>query len=364
MATVPAPTPTHPLTAQPGQPIVPPELTQPLIYEPTQANPAAPPMPGANGPLQYLVGTWTNQNLPGTDAGGPQSPYSYNLMILPEISPESPYGYILKSFPYYEEITFSAIHGNAPNRGGLGMQVANTLFYEQRIYVALGPARDSLIHAENGSWLFLSDSQQPLGPYGDGNGPDLGNQVVPGSTPPTQPFSLVKQMSVPHGNSILASGSFTGPQSGAPIIPAPPQVLPVGGINVDTYSTPSVGNFIPANALNPNLPLANAVAAAPPTQFIRFDVDTMNGGYPVTNIGYEQQHAKVTRYYQTLWLEAFGGTGDFTQLQYSQTIMMQIPIAGLGIVTFPHITTNTLTRVAGAALRPGADVLIAEPIAP
>jgi len=84
-----------------------------------------------------------------------------------------------------------------------------------------------LVHFENGIWGYLTDAQQALGPYGNGNDPGLGNQVVPDSAPPTQEFDLFKQISVPHGNSVLACGFFTS-ESGAPTIGPPPQVLPSG----------------------------------------------------------------------------------------------------------------------------------------
>ncbi|MGZ8157861.1 MAG: hypothetical protein ACXWT4_03540, partial [Methylobacter sp.] len=142
-----------------------PNLTIPLINEPAQTSPGTPST--ALGPLEYLIGTWTNQSLSGSMKGDPQTPYSYNVMPLPQVDPSSPTGYILKNFAYYEELTFSAIHGNAPNRGGTGTQVANTLFYEQRVYFAEGPNKDALVHAENGSLLFLTDQKQALGPYGN-----------------------------------------------------------------------------------------------------------------------------------------------------------------------------------------------------
>jgi hypothetical protein len=318
-----------------------PNLSYPLINEPAQTSPAAPTT--ALVPLQHLVGTWTNQNIHGTDQGGTESPYSYNLMPLPQVDPSSPDGYILKNFSYYEEITFSAIHGNAPNRGGSGTQVANTLFYEQRVYFAEGPNKDALVHAENGSWLYLSDRVQVLGPYGDGDGNSVGTTPLQNTTPPTQTYNIVKQISVPHGNSILTAGTFQDVTSGSPTIGDASPVLPVG-VNTDQYGEKSVGNPNPAFTQNPNQPLINAIAVTKPTSYIRFDVDSNNGGHPVTNIGFEQQHAKVTRYYATVWLEAFVGSSDFTQLQYTQTMLMAIPIAGEEI-SFPHITTNTLTKV-------------------
>jgi hypothetical protein len=150
------PTPTPPAVEEPinTPPIIiepiptPPVFDRALIHEPYQSYP--PLDLSGLGPLEGLVGTWTNQNLPGTDKGDPDNPYSYNLIALPQVDPTSPTGYILKNFKYFEEITFSPIAGNAPNRGGTGTQVCNTLFYEQRVYFADGPAKNSLVHAENG----------------------------------------------------------------------------------------------------------------------------------------------------------------------------------------------------------------------
>ncbi len=316
-----------------------PNLSEPLIHEPQQSSPAAP--TSALGPLEHLVGTWTNQNLPNQSTGGTSSPYSYNVMPLPQTDTSgTPTGYILKNFSYYEELTFSAIHGNAPNRGGIGTQVANTVFYEQRVYFAEGPAKDQLVHAENGSLLFLSDSTQLLGPYGNGDQPGLGNQTVPDSMPPTQAHSIVKQVSVPHGNSILAVGDYSV-NSGTPIIAAPSQVLPKN-VNTQQYQTVGVGNPNVSFTNNPNLPLTNALALQPVDNFIKLSVS--NDTHPISNIGFEQQHAKVTRYSVDYWLESLSSGGPFTQLQYSQTIMMDIPLAS-GVVQFPHITTNTLTKV-------------------
>ncbi|HEX5181997.1 MAG TPA: heme-binding protein [Allosphingosinicella sp.] len=349
-----------------SKPIVPPHLGPPLIHEPAQANPPANTMVG---PLDYLIGTWTNQNLGTSSSGGPESPFSYNLMVLPQAPnadpndpKESPYGYILKSMSYYEEITFSPIHGTAANRGGTGSQISNALLYEQRVYISDGPAKDTLVHFENGIWGFLTPAAQALGPYGDGDGPDVGNETF-GEAPPPLPDNIFKQISVPHGNSVLACGNVPlganmqpVPQQGAPNIGPPPQVLP-SGINTDIYGEDTVQSLNSVYALNPNQPLidALAVSGAPTvTQFIQLDIDSQQGGGNVANIDYEQQKADVTRYYATYWIEDTGS--GFNQLQYSQTILLQIPITLPGAseptnIVFPHITTNTLTRVAEVIAR-------------
>ncbi|WP_286829547.1 MULTISPECIES: heme-binding protein [Kordiimonas] len=325
-----------------------PNLSEPLITEPPQMSPGVP--TADLGPLQYLIGTWTNQNLPGTSMGGPQAPYAYNVMPLPQVDPSSPSGFILKNFTYYEELTFSAIHGSAANRGGIGTQTAYTIFYEQRVYFAEGPNKDALVHAENGSLLFLRDGTQQLGPYGNGDQPGIGNQTVKDSMAPTQAFNVVKQVSVPHGNSILALGNYTGSNagSGVPTIP-PATVQPEGfsGLPPQYTTQDPVTNPQPNFTANPNLVLENALAARKPTNFLELALSTRNGKGAVTNIGFEQQHANVQCYDFTYWLESFDGTDNYTQLQYSQSIWMQLPVGGR-FLTFPHVTANTLTKVPGS----------------
>ena len=331
-----------------------PTLDLPLINEPAQASPIAQPV----GPLSQLIGTWRNANIAGSGRGDPSNPFSYNLMILPQsptADPASPFGYILKSMSYYEELTFSQIHGAAANRGGAGTQVSNALLYEQRVYISDGPAKDMLVHFENGIFGFLEPMAQLVGPYGDGDGPDIGSEMF-GDVPPVLPYNVFKQISVPHGNSVLACGNIAVdannnavPTAGPLKIHPPKQVLPVG-IDTSIYSPPkTVQNLSPPYALNPNLPLTEAISAAPVARFIRLDFSSTEGGGKVANIDFEQERADVTQYQATYWLEDIG-TGSFDQLQYSQTIMLGIPIVLPGMteptdVLFPHITSNTLTRV-------------------
>ncbi|MEJ2408188.1 MAG: heme-binding protein [Novosphingobium sp.] len=340
-----------------AQPVVAPDLSKPLINEPAQANPPADPDLGA---LRHLAGTWVNKDIGTSGRGGPENPFSYNLMILPQPATadpgdpaEAPFGYILKNMTYYEEITFSAIHGSAANRGGDGSQIVNGLTYEQRVYISDGPARDTLVHFENGVWGFVVPMAQALGPYGDGDGPSIGTKTF-GSAPPPLANNIFKQISVPHGNSVLACGNVPVdannvpvPVAGAPTIGPPRQVLP-HGIGTSPYFTQSVQNPVPAYAQNPNQALIDALNAGAVKQYIEIGVDSTQGGGSVGNISYEQARAEVVEYYATYWLEDTGA-GTFDQLQYSQTMLLKIPVTPAGAsgpitVVFPHITTNTLTR--------------------
>jgi hypothetical protein len=309
-----------------------PDLSQPLIHEPAQT-PAAPTT--ALGPLEHFVGTWTNQNIGNTGKGDPSSPFSYNVMPLPQDS--NPDGFILKNFTYFEELTFSSIHGNAPNRGGNGTEVCNTLFYEQRVYFAEGPDRESLVHAENGSLLYLTAREQFEGPYGD-------TPVPNAQVPNVGPNNIIKQVSVPHGNSILAPGTFVHGNR----FPNPGSVntLPAG-VNPHQYKTVSVGNPSLKYTSNPNQQLQDAldalgVSGGVLNKTIELTLSSKTGSGNVANINFEKEWANVTDYDCRYFLIAFNGD-EFNTLMYTQTIMMDLQVKGQ-IVQFPHVTCNFLTR--------------------
>jgi hypothetical protein len=326
-----------------------PTFPDPLITEPSQ--PSVAPHVSQMGPLQYLVGTWTNQDLADGKPGGTLNPFSYNIMPLPSFAADAKY--ILKNFKYYEEITFSPITGNAPNRGGDYQQNANVLFYEQRIYFADGPNKNGIVHAENGTWLFLETSEQSQCPYNP-------EPIEPHGEIPSQPIStnIAKQISVPHGNSILVQGAvdhYTGPgnadyiQSGDPRFPDyTDQILPIG-VDTTPYTTQSVGNPFPALNTNPNKPLQDADKIGKSNRFISWGVDSKNAQAPghITNIPFEAHKARVVDYSANYWLESYDSGASFTRLSYNQTIVMNLPIqleSGLKVVAFPHITCNVLTK--------------------
>ncbi|CAM4013838.1 MULTISPECIES: heme-binding protein [Flavobacterium] len=331
------------------QKVTPPIFPNSLIIEPTQSNPE-PNIKGL-GPLQYLIGTWTNQNLGSSERGGKLMPYSYNLLALPSI--EAKEKYILKNFTYYEEITFSPINGNVQNRGGNYSQYSNVIFYEQRVYFAEGPYKDKLVHAENGSWLFLKIDEQPLNAYG-------ATPVIPPPNPlPVQNklATIAKQISVPHGNSILAIGNiknYNNLQENSYINEGPLEIedyqgsLPQDADSITPYrikTSTQGGNPHPLFNTNPNRPLQQSTVDYPCTKYIEWSVDTENKAAlgSVTNIPFEQKKADVSNYKAQYWLQSFNSENAYTQLAYSQTIILDIPINGK-IVKFPHITCNVLTK--------------------
>lgn len=277
--------------------------------------------PGANsvagvGHLQRLFGTWTSPR--GANCQG------YNVMPLPQRGE-----IITKNFLYYEELTFTS-PGIAPNRGGAIQQDCAALTYEQRVYFGEGPTANGLVHFENGLLINTTFAKQGTGAYGPAG--------TPGSAPAPADYRypIVKQVSVPHGNSIVAVGTVET-FSGAPTITAPKLTTP-------PFDQPGIPN--PNQALidrNANLTQEGATFG---DDGIVLQVSTRNGpGAGVKNIAFEQGHASVTGYEMTLWLVSVTkGQQTMPQLQYTQTIYMDLFLQGpSGPATSTlHIDANSL----------------------
>lgn len=288
------------------------------------------------GPLQNLMGTWFSPVY---------SLQGYNVMPLPQEGAKNQHdqltNIILKNFHYYETMTFTPI-GKVPNRGGTYEQDCFTLLYEQRVFFADGPAKGKLVHAENGSWLHLVTGPQTLGPYGPGV---LPSPPAPDPIPPQDPATnIVKQVSVPHGNSLLATGSFYV-RDGAPEIPNV-SALPVGA---DPAVLALYGKDQPDNLnINPNHVLQQALHHTPPHNPIRktttLQVSSKSIGSSVGNIPFIVNHANVSLFETSFWIEE--RRDGSLQLQYSQKIDLEFPaVQGRGIV-FPHVTANTMYKAA------------------
>ncbi len=317
---------THCSTGAAGSPFVP-DFDIPLLA--AGGGDCKPEILDKLGPLAGLIGTWVSTKTNG-----------FNVMPIPQAT--GPDGFILKNFFYYEVMTFSAIQGKVANRGGTDEQDCYTIFYEQRVFFSDGPQANELVHAENGSWLNLITGPQGQGPLN--NPPNIPSPPAPNPIPPQDPArQIVKQVSVPHGNSILAMG-HVAVNSGAPNIPDV-NTLP---IDAPTAFHSAYGTNIPTNPnINPNIVLKDALSALAKqgVEVVRthqIHVDTSNDG-AVVNIPFIKQHSDVTQFTNTLWLEELSN-GQLL-LQYSQDISLKFPQPGGKSYVFPHITANTLTKV-------------------
>lgn len=313
------------------------DLTTPLV---TSKN-DGPPSPNY-GPLTKLLGTWNSSV---------DHPTGYNVMPVPagnvQGQPPALDDFQNKNFYYYEEMTFTA-PGEAPNRGQDFQQGCYAVTYEQRVYFApavgigglpeepaVPPAnQNTLVHFENGIWSHMDYEAQPVGAYAP---PTLPAPTV------TQPADLAicKQVSVPHGNSIQAVGSFK-------TYDGPP--------TFDT-STPDEKPFnIPGEDIpNPTIVLAmqlEKLGTVKTTTELSVTAEASVGG-GVANMIFEKGNSDVSGYEMTLYiLDLEDGS---TVLQYVQKIPMTFYITtnpnpdsqGMeGTPTvFSHITANTLTKV-------------------
>ncbi|TMP28590.1 hypothetical protein CWB99_10500 [Pseudoalteromonas rubra] len=285
------------------------------------------------GPLAGLIGTWVS-----TRYGG------FNVMPIPQDN--APNGFILKNMSYYEVMTFSAIQGKVANRAGNYEQDAYTIFYSQRVFFADGPQKDELIHAENGSWLH-----QVIAPQGQGT---LNKKPWVPDTPDPLPvqapdLTIVKQVSVPHGNSILAIGGHDCFR-GAPSIPVANALPTAGGAS---FKVP-YGPDIPENPnVNPNIVLQVALDSLYQQSIgvidtTVLDVDTQADGN-IANTPFMQTHSNVPRFKTTMWLERLSNGQNM--LQYSQDITLDFSLINgkdpskRSRYMFPHITANTLFKV-------------------
>lgn len=332
---------------------------------------------------QHLIGAWKNENF-GTDShghpvGGQDNPLSYNIMPLPERA--DPDGYILKNFKYYELLNFSdtiAVMAEAPNRGGLVSQNCRAIFYEQQVLFAEGPGANKIVHVENGAWLWLPRFVQQPGPYPA----NIDQEGVTDDLNQPADIEIAKQIAVPHGNSILALGSFdTVPKAGSPgpcrsnamidgrpLIPDAPYPYPAPAIAVENppppmpslksnlniqqrYSTARSSmadyqNPHPELTQCPNRPIQQAVEIIKPDAFMHWSVTTEplpHGKGTVVNIPFEQRVSDVVGYAADYWLLFKTTAGKTTKyLAYTQTIVMVLTIKGEKY-RFPHITCNTLT---------------------
>lgn len=353
---------------------------------------------------QLLVGTW--QNVGELAEGG--RPLSFNVMPLPQDAeqPGRPAeagaadygGFILKNFAFTETIRFNgsasqgdppgqqdpgalAVAAAAPNRGGTYSQTAHAVFYEQQVRFAEGPDQGQIVHVENGAWLHLGSQSQNTGPYNESPAP-------PGAQVFDQPSALtvVKQISVPHGNSVLALGSLDlndrgkfDPSAsgltantvfaGSPTIPdaqvpypQPSNIATPPYYNPYTITLTGAGDFENPNidsALNPNYPLQLALGKIKPRAFIHWRVTTeplFGGAGVVTNIPFEQRRSDVVAYSADYWLLSKDSNASaprvFDYLLYTQVILLKILVStNDGGTTkeyvFPHVTSNTLKKVPG-----------------
>jgi hypothetical protein len=304
---------------------------QPPIQE-VQAHVTGGAPPDPLGPLAQLPGTWTGHGF--NTIWRPHHPFQQQDRFL-ELNLTT------------ETIVFSKINGPIPNRG-LAMPDINMhgITYMQQISDS---TTGKGLHIEPGIWA-----------------------AVPPTTDPSEPATVVRMASIPHGTVILAQGTTQFLQGGPPNIPNN-NILPfgIGGSLLPNSDFNSVSQtfselilsqntqfrltspgITQAMVTNPNSVLQAAIQGKPMKNrtFIRITTKhnptkgggTANTAFLSNSANPSGGNANAVEVDATFWIETLTGTGgqpDILQLQYTQMVLLNFN--GL---SWPHVTVATLQK--------------------
>jgi hypothetical protein len=259
------------------------------------------------GPLAELPGTWVGSG--------------FNLISLPDKHDNKPFR--LKISATRETLEFRQIGAQIPNRGSAQDDIIYFgLHYLQRVNDAVTL---EALHLEPGLWLN-----------------------VPATTQPAAPASVVRQATIPHGDSVLAQGRALTVQGG-------PQIDVISSTPVDAntgqpltdpaylqpFTSTPLPQGIPAGSIaNPNLVLTNAIQGQTIVETVVLIISTDPVG-GIVNIPFIVTNANATRLDAIFWVETvqLPDGSRFMQLQYTQTVTLNF----LGI-NWPHISVATLVK--------------------
>lgn len=291
------------------------------------------------GVLSTLSGTWVG---PG-----------FNLIEVPNMNQAKPgtpptdkFKVILNATA--ETFTFSPIGGGIVNRGNAQQDIEFMgLHYLQQVDDVNLPQGQNGIHLETG--LFLNLPQ--------------------GTDPVVQP-SIARLGSIPHGDSILAQGTFMTLERAPRFDVADPTPFFIDGdgkrqnITDPQYMSLLTNAVAPAGIpqeaiMNPNILLENAIKDQNiiKTVSIFLDANPIDGVANkeavapvggITNIPFVNVNANAMSLSAIFWIETVQNPDNstFLQLQYTQTVILDFPVfdenGNVFDVKWPHISVATL----------------------
>jgi hypothetical protein len=293
---------------------------QPLPAVDDQVQPVSAEAANPLGPLAGLAGKWSGRG--------------FNLIWRPDHAGGQ--DHFLELNVTSDQIEFESISGKIPNRGLLQGDITMAgLTYLQQISDANLKAG---LHIEPGVWL-----------------------AIPKTTDPNVNPTVARLASIPHGTAIVAQGTAST-SAAAPSIPDI-------GIKPFTIGHPAATNDFPEQTLsthtdfrtsgaglagvtqamvdNPNSVLRSAIAGQHITATTTLHVTTGDapvpgGGTANTAFlkgGAQGPNAVAASVAATFWLETIEGESAPSQLQYSQTVLLNFN--GL---SWPHVTVGTLHK--------------------
>lgn len=272
------------------------------------------------GPLAELPGHWSGSG--------------FNLIARPDFQHGN--DIFLELNATRETIEFMSVSSPIPNRGSTG-QDDITLFGVHYLQQIQDAASGGALHIEPGIWLN-----------------------VPATVVPLASASVTRLASIPHGDTINASGMSTLIAGPPPLTAQPANTVPFG-INsptpapgtpnsFDEYNLGTANPFrtadIPPQITqtvidNPNSLLDLAITGQTIVETEVLTVATSPGG-GIANIPFLISNADAAEMSSTFWIEKVSDEFGHThlQLQYSQTVLLNF----LGL-SWPHVSVATLKKI-------------------
>jgi hypothetical protein len=283
------------------------------------------------GPLGELPGTWT-----GT---------GFNLIARPDFQHKKPF--FLEINGTIENLEFTLIGGDIPNRGSEQNDInLHGVHYLQQVADC---ATHGALHIEPGLWIHIPKTTDPN---------------IPNPT-------IVRQATIPHGDSLLAQSTFITEVNGGPKIdpvdsfPFTDPTIPglntpakniLGGEYVAPYlNTPLPECCVPsgldakATIRNPTLVLLAAIKGQNITHTVVIAISTVaaQGSTGILNIPFVVRNANALQMDAIFWIETVQpDDGEpFLQLQYVQRVILDFPATPKGpIIHWPHVSVATLVK--------------------
>jgi hypothetical protein len=271
------------------------------------------------GPLAGLVGKWSG--------------HGFNVIWRPNHTAGQ--DRFLELNVTSEQLEFTAISGSIPNRGLLqpDINMFGLTYLNQISDKNVGAG----LHIEPGIWAAVPATTDP--------------QVVP---------TVVRLASIPHGTVALLQGTAVTTNGGPNIAVKGIKPFGIGGPPTQTIDFPeqtltNQTNFRTSGAgltgitqqmvNNPNSVLTAAIAGQHITStttlhVTTIDLPTPGGGTANTAFlkgGADGPNATAVQVTATFWLETLQGQSAPTQLQYTQTVLLNF-----NGISWPHVTVGTL----------------------
>jgi len=287
------------------------------------------------GPLTEFPGTWA-----GT---------GFNLISRPDFQDGKPF--FLEINGTLENLEFKLIGGDIPNRGSFQKDAfLHGVTYLQQVADCV---THGALHIEPGLWIH----------------------IPPTTEPPVAQSTVVRQATIPHGDSLLAQSTLITTVNKGPTIdpvfsvPFTDAVIP--GLNAKP-ANPITNETYLAQFTNRKLtscclpPLPDGVTlndvVADPTAVLRAAIQGQDivktvvivistvaakGSTGILNIPFVVKNANAIQMDAIFWIETVQPTtGDpFLQLQYVQRVILDFPPApNAPIIHWPHISVATLVK--------------------